>query len=136
MHRSCLEKWLAEANTSSCELCHQEIKTERTPKYTTSHSLLVWCISRHQNTRGLRGDITACAFITPLAIVVTYVCLFSSDYYNQTRFNSIPAAKWTSVSLLVMIAVMLTGYYLWTYSVIRLHARLWYSWWQREAIVR
>ncbi|CAH0554864.1 unnamed protein product [Brassicogethes aeneus] len=136
VHRSCLETWLAEANASTCELCHQPIKTERTPKHTTFQSIWIWCKTASSAGRGLRGDISACIFITPFAIVITYVCLFSSDYYNQSKFSTVPAAKWTSISLLAMIAVMLIGYYLWTYSVIRLHARLWYHWWQREAIVR
>lgn len=47
-----------------------------------------------------------------------------------------PAARWTSVSMLVMVGIMLTGYYLWAYSVIRMHARIWYSWWQRTCNVR
>lgn len=47
----------------------------------------------------------------------------------------VPGARWASVSLLIMIAIMLIGYYVWVYSVIRLHSRLWYNWWQRECIV-
>lgn len=71
-----------------------------------------------------------------MAVVVTYVCLYSSEYYGQQKFSQIPAAKWTSISLLVMIAIMLFGYYLWVHSVIRLHARMWYNWWQRSCVVR
>ncbi|VEN52655.1 unnamed protein product [Callosobruchus maculatus] len=35
-----------------------------------------------------------------------------------------------------MIGIMLMGYYFWVYSVIRMHARMWYNWWQRTCDVR
>lgn len=140
IHRSCLETWLAESNTTSCELCHHVYRTERSPKYTARRSIWQWFRHPPQNlgfhVRGLRSDLLACTLLTPLAIVVTYVCLFSADYYNQQKFSNIPAAKWTSVSLLVMVSIMLMGYYLWVYMVIRYHSRVWYYWWQRDCVVR
>ncbi|KAG5898274.1 hypothetical protein JTB14_008618 [Gonioctena quinquepunctata] len=137
VHRSCLETWLGESNTSTCELCHTIFKTERTPKYTSQRSIWRWC--RHSPTgaaQGVKSDILACTIITPLAVIITYVCLFSSEYYNQQKFSNVPAARWTSVSLLVMIGIMLIGYYMWVHSVIRMHARMWYNWWQRTCDVR
>ncbi|RZC43119.1 E3 ubiquitin-protein ligase MARCH2-like [Asbolus verrucosus] len=139
VHRSCLERWLAESNTTMCELCHVVFRTERSPKYTSQQSIWRWLKSHHTPGgigRGVRSDIIACTVITPVAIIITYVCLFSSDYYNQKKFILVPAARWTSVSLLIMIGIMLIGYYLWVYSVIRLHSRMWYNWWQRECTVR
>lgn len=114
-------------------------KTERSPKYSSKESICRWIREQRDPGalgRGVRSDIVACTVITPIAVVVTYVCLFSSDYYNQKRFVMVPAARWTSISLLIMIGIMLVGYYLWVYSVIRLHSRLWYNWWQRECVVR
>ncbi|KAH1003348.1 hypothetical protein HUJ05_011272 [Dendroctonus ponderosae] len=137
VHRTCLENWLSESGTSTCELCHQPFNTERTPRFSSSRSVWYWLRHgpRYPGT-GVRGDIIACSVITPLAVVVTYVCLYSSEYYGQQKFSQIPAAKWTSISLLIMIAIMLFGYYLWVHSVVRLHARMWYSWWQRSCVVR
>lgn len=107
------------------------------PKFTTGQSILYWCrYAPGGCTRGIRSDILACTIITPLAIVITYVCLFSAEYYSQKKFVNVPAARWTSLSLLVMIIIMLLGYYVWTYSVVRMHARLWYNWWQRTCDVR
>lgn len=140
IHRSCLETWLAESNTTKCELCHYVYGTERTPRFTAQQSIWHWISHQPRNlgfqVRGLRSDLFACSLLTPLAIIITYVCLFSADYYNQQKFASIPAARWTSLSLLIMISIMLVGYYLWVYMVIRYHARVWYYWWQRECVVR
>ncbi|KAK4875827.1 hypothetical protein RN001_012249 [Aquatica leii] len=140
VHRTCLETWLAESNSTSCELCHYVYRTERTPKYTARESIGRWFRNHPQNPgfpiRGLRNDLYACAILTPLAIIITYICLFSADYYNQKKFANIPAAKWTSVSLLVMISIMIIGYYLWVYMIIRYHGRAWYYCWQRECVVR
>ncbi|XP_060535590.1 E3 ubiquitin-protein ligase MARCHF3-like [Cylas formicarius] len=137
VHRSCLETWLSESGTSTCELCHQIYTTERTIKYTSGCSIWHWLRSSSgYQGHGVRGDIATCSVITPLAIVITYVCLYSSEYYSQQKFSTVPAARWTSMSLLLMIGIVLVGYYLWAYSVIRLHARTWYNWWQRACVVR
>ncbi|KAF5301200.1 hypothetical protein FQR65_LT08935 [Abscondita terminalis] len=140
VHRTCLEKWLAESNSTSCELCHYVYRTERTPKYTARESIWRWFRYHPQNAgfpiRGLRNDIFACSILTPLAIIITYVCLFSADYYNQKKFANIPAAKWTSVSLLVMLSIMIIGYYLWVYMIIKYHGKAWYYCWQRDFMVR
>lgn len=107
------------------------------PKLSTMQAIWFWCkYAPGGCTKGIRSDILACTIITPLAVVITYVCLFSSEYYSQRKFMNVAAAKWTSLSLLVMIVIMLIGYYFWTYSVIRMHARLWYNWWQRTCDVR
>lgn len=140
VHRSCLEKWLAESNTTSCELCHHVYETERVPKYTAKESIWQWIRHQPQNlgfrVRRIRCDLIACAILTPLAVVITYICLFSADYYNQQKYSNIPTARWTSISLLIMIAIMLFGYYIWVYVVVGYHGRMWYYWWQRECIVR
>uniref|UniRef100_A0A1Y1LE52 Uncharacterized protein n=1 Tax=Photinus pyralis TaxID=7054 RepID=A0A1Y1LE52_PHOPY len=139
VHRTCLEKWLAESNLTSCEVCHYVYQTERVPAYTAQQSIWRWFrVHPHTSTipiRGLRNDLYACAIITPLAIIITYIGLFSADYYNQKRFSDIPAAKWTALSLLIMISIMIGGYYLWVYMVIRYHVRAWYYCWQEESIV-
>lgn len=135
-----METWLAESNTTSCELCHHIYKTERTPKYSPKQSIWRWFRYPPQNlgvhVRGPRSDLLVCTLLTPLAILVTYICLFSADYYNQEKFANIPAAKWTSVSLLVMVSIMLMGYYLWVYMVVKYHSRVWYHFWQRDCVVR
>ncbi|XP_056648476.1 E3 ubiquitin-protein ligase MARCHF3-like [Diorhabda sublineata] len=136
VHRSCLETWLGESNTTTCELCHQIFNTERVPRYTSAKSVWYWCWRSNGSAQDVRSDLVACAIITPLTIIITYVCLFSSEYYNQVKFSSVPAARWTSVSLLIMIGIMLIGYYMWVYSTIRMHARRWYNWWQRTCNVR
>lgn len=115
-------------------------ETERVPKYTAKESIWQWIRHQPQNlgfrVRRIRCDLIACAILTPLAVVITYICLFSADYYNQQKYSNIPTARWTSISLLIMIAIMLFGYYIWVYVVVGYHGRMWYYWWQRECIVR
>ncbi|XP_072380457.1 E3 ubiquitin-protein ligase MARCHF3-like [Diabrotica undecimpunctata] len=136
VHRSCLETWLGESNTASCELCHAVFQTERVPRYTSGISIWHWCWKSNGSAQDVRSDVVACTIITPLTIIITYVCLFSSEYYNQIKFASVPAARWTSVTMLIMIGIMLIAYYMWVYSTIRMHARRWYNWWQRTCNVR
>ncbi|KAF5300570.1 hypothetical protein FQA39_LY11116 [Lamprigera yunnana] len=140
VHGTCLETWLAESNLTSCELCHYVYRTERTPKYTAKESIWRWFRNHSQNpgfpVRGLRSDLYVCAILTPLAIILTYVCLFSADYYNQKKFANVPAVRWTSISLLLMISIMIFAYYLWAYMRIKYYGRTWYYCWQRDCVVR
>ncbi|CAG9769914.1 unnamed protein product [Ceutorhynchus assimilis] len=135
VHRSCLETWLGESGLTYCELCSQSFTTERTPKYTSTKSIWTWfkCGSRHP-ARSLRGDVIACGIVNPLTIIVTYICLYSSEYYDHQRFSS--PSKWTAVCLLLVIGILFFGYYLWASSVLRTYSLMWYSWWQRSCIVR
>ena len=42
VHMICLERWLAESDTSSCELCRYQFTVERIPKHGTLESVFVW----------------------------------------------------------------------------------------------
>lgn len=42
VHKSCLERWLAESNTNECDLCHHRFQTERTTKFTVAYSVYRW----------------------------------------------------------------------------------------------
>lgn len=139
VHKSCLERWLAESNTDRCDLCHKQFTTERKTKYTVGKSLCVWLRYRSSQfafpIRDLKGDIISCSVLSPIALGLIYICLLSADYYNQTEFAMVPAAQWTSLSVMMMGLIMLIGFFIWIYLVIRYHSRVWYFWWQRETIV-
>lgn len=42
VHMTCLERWLAESDSSSCELCRFQFTVERIPKHGPFESVFVW----------------------------------------------------------------------------------------------
>ncbi|CAG9865411.1 unnamed protein product [Phyllotreta striolata] len=136
VHQSCLENWLAASNSTKCELCNFSFDVERVLKYKSTESVCYWCWHSGNSILPVRNDILACTLITPLTVIITYICLLSSQYYSQTKFSNEPSARWTSFSLLCMVGIMFIGYYTWVYATIRMHGRRWYYWWQRACVVR
>lgn len=140
VHKSCLERWLAESNSSVCELCHFRYITERATRYTASEAICKWLRNTDEDYdfpgRNIRTDIVVCCMLTPFAFVGSGLCILTADYYSNERFSKIPAARWTSISLLLMIGIVVLGYYLWVYMVIKYHGQMWYAWWQRDSIVK
>lgn len=84
----------------------------------------------------MRSDLITCVILIPFTIGIIYICLFAADYYNRRRFASMPIARWTSVSVLIMGITITFGFVVWIYLVFRYHCRVWYFWWQRETVVR
>ncbi|XP_067873707.1 E3 ubiquitin-protein ligase MARCHF3-like [Heterodontus francisci] len=119
VHRSCLEQWLAASCSSHCELCHFEFALERMPRPLTE-----WLKdpALQQKRRMLCGDIICFLFITPLASLSGWLCVQGTvDHFYFS--SSIEA-----VGLLILSAVLITIYLLWTTASFRYHIRLLKEW--------
>lgn len=42
VHMGCLERWLAESDSSSCELCRYQFTVQRIPKHSAFESVFIW----------------------------------------------------------------------------------------------
>lgn len=119
VHRSCLEQWLAASCSSHCELCHFEFTLER-----MSRPLLEWLKdpALQHKRKMLCGDIICFLFITPLATLSGWLCVHGT--VDHFYFNSSIEA----VGLLILSAVLITIYILWTTASFRYHMRLLKEW--------
>ncbi|XP_067827276.1 E3 ubiquitin-protein ligase MARCHF3 [Heptranchias perlo] len=119
VHRSCLEQWLAASCSSHCELCHFEFALER-----MARPLTEWLKDpalRHKR-RMLFGDIICFLFITPLASLSGWLCVQGTveHFYFSSSIEA--------VGLLILSAVLITIYLLWTIVSFRYHIRLLKEW--------
>ena len=136
---SCLEKWLAESNTNSCDLCQFVFDTERIPKYKAIESIKKYF--RNQpidigfQIRDVRNDFAIFLAFSPVALFILYVSVLGADYYSQEKFIQIPAALWSSTSILIVVSLLFFSYNMWLYAIVRYHRKFWFYWWQRESIV-
>ncbi|XP_038670384.1 E3 ubiquitin-protein ligase MARCHF3 isoform X2 [Scyliorhinus canicula] len=119
VHRSCLEQWLAASCSSHCELCHFQFVLERMPRPLTE-----WLKdpTLQQKRRMLCGDIICFLFITPLASLSGWLCVQGT--VDHFYFSSSVEA----VGLLILSAVLITIYLLWTTASFRYHIRLLKEW--------
>ncbi|XP_078097127.1 E3 ubiquitin-protein ligase MARCHF3 [Mustelus asterias] len=127
VHRSCLEQWLVASCSSRCELCHFEFTLERMPRPLTE-----WLKdpTLQQKRRMLCGDIICFLFITPLASLSGWLCVQGTvDHFYFS--SSIEA-----VGLLILSAVLITIYLLWTTASFRYHIRLLKEWRQTNQHVK
>lgn len=140
IHLTCLEKWLEESNRSSCELCGHEFQVERTLRYRVIESIVIWLCLKQQRQRNyvhnLHSDLLRCIIVTPLTIACSYICIIAADFYSQNNYDHFPPARWTTYSLLAMISLILFSYFVWTYTAIQHHQKIWYYWWQRTSKVK
>ncbi|XP_048418995.1 E3 ubiquitin-protein ligase MARCHF3 isoform X1 [Stegostoma tigrinum] len=119
VHRSCLEQWLAASCSNHCEVCHFEFALERMPRPLTE-----WLKdpALQQKRRMLCGDIICFLFITPLASLSGWLCVQGT--VDHFYFSSSVEA----VGLLILSAVLITIYLLWTTASFRYHFRLLKDW--------
>jgi len=71
VHVSCLERWLAESDTSCCELCGHQYVTIRTPKYGVLASIPAWLA--HSANTDMLFDLAAFCVFTPVAFFGTWL---------------------------------------------------------------
>ncbi|XP_078283332.1 E3 ubiquitin-protein ligase MARCHF3 [Rhinoraja longicauda] len=127
VHRSCLEQWLAASCSSHCELCHFQFVLER-----MSRPLSEWLKdpALQHKRKMLCGDIICFLFITPLATLSGWLCVHGTiDHFDVN--SSIEA-----VGLLILSAVLITIYILWTTASFRYHMRLLKEWRRTNQKVR
>uniref|UniRef100_UPI00398E60DA E3 ubiquitin-protein ligase MARCHF3 n=1 Tax=Pristiophorus japonicus TaxID=55135 RepID=UPI00398E60DA len=119
VHRSCLEQWLAASCSSRCELCHFEFALERMAKPLTE-----WLKdpALQQKRRMLCGDIICFLFITPLASLSGWLCVQGT--IDHFYFSS----SLEAIALLILSAVLITIYLLWTTASFQYHIRMLKEW--------
>ncbi|CAH1405416.1 unnamed protein product [Nezara viridula] len=81
VHKTCLERWLAESDSSHCELCGYKYRTKRVPKYGLMSSIFAWLTSNStsRERRNLLIDILALLIISPIIGLSTILALQLAD---------------------------------------------------------
>lgn len=140
IHLKCLERWLEESNKNSCELCGHEFRVERTPRHKIFRSVIIWLCLDHEEheiyARSVKADLLRFLFVTPVTIGCSYICVVAADFYARNNYDNFPLARWTTYSLLVMMALLVLSFFIWIYLTMQYHQRAWFYWWQKTSIVK
>ncbi|XP_034247613.1 uncharacterized protein LOC117649203 [Thrips palmi] len=120
VHMTCLERWLAESDSSCCELCGHQYTTIRTPSYSVLASIPAWVI--HTGSVDLLFDIVAFIIFTPVTLFGTHLLGVNAD-----------DAPYFQVSIMAALDLV---YSAWLAMRLHYHANRWYSWWRRKSTVK
>lgn len=140
IHLKCLERWLEESNRNNCELCGHEFRMERTPRYKVLRSVVVWlCLNQNEHqiyVRNVKADLLRCLIVTPVTIACSYICVVAVDFYAMNNYDNFPPARWTTYSLLSMMALLILSFFVWIYMALQYHQKAWFYWWQKTSSVK
>lgn len=140
IHLKCLERWLEESNRNNCELCGHVFRIERTPRYKVFRSIVVWlCLNQNEHqmyVRNVKTDLLRCLVVTPVTIACVYICVVAADFYAMNNYDNFPPARWTTCSLLSMMALLILSFFVWIYMVLQYHQKAWFYWWQKTSNVK
>ncbi|KYM94275.1 E3 ubiquitin-protein ligase MARCH3 [Cyphomyrmex costatus] len=139
IHLKCLERWLEESNRNNCELCGHEFRTERTPRYKVLQSIIIWLCLNHSGqvyVRNVKADLLRCLIVTPVTIACSYICVVAADFYALNNYDNFPPARWTTYSLLSMMALLILSFFVWIYVTVQYHQKAWFYWWQKTSSVK
>jgi len=126
MHKTCLEKWLAQCNKNNCEICNFEFDVQRMAR--PFDQWIFRPISTKDN-KNLFNDLVCFLILTPLAFISTWYCIVFAFRYNEAE------NRWESSGLVVLTTFLLIIYVLWLIFSCRYHHRVFKDWQQKNQIM-
>ncbi|KAL1140163.1 hypothetical protein AAG570_000095, partial [Ranatra chinensis] len=142
VHRSCLERWLAEADSTVCELCGHVYNTKRSPKYGLLASVWAWLRSSEtrRERREMAFDFLACCAFTPLVVIGTYLGIVMGEtlYLNELELDNAMDNLPGRLATLSVVSLMTTldlAYASWLLLKLQYHIGQWYFWYRRNCKV-
>jgi len=126
MHKTCLEKWLAQCNKNNCEICHFEFDVQRVARPFEQWLFRPLSVKDNKN---LLNDLVCFLILTPLAFISTWYCVVFAFRFNESE------NRWESSGLVVLTSFLLVIYVLWLIFSCRYHHRVFKDWQHKNQIV-
>lgn len=135
VHLSCLERWLNQAGRSDCELCMYKYEAIQTMRYNCLESLRIWATSPTIRTH-IQADCLICGLLTIVTGGLLAVCLFGMRYFLIEGSKLGVSDTWTRGSVGVFLAIVVAGYVVTIYLLVRDQIVPWFRWWRSMVNVR
>ncbi|XP_060533956.1 E3 ubiquitin-protein ligase MARCHF3-like [Cylas formicarius] len=135
VHLSCLERWLNQSSRNYCELCKFRYNAVETQRYRLLQSLRLWL--RHpQNRTRVRSDCLIGMLLTGVTTGLLAICVCGMDYFVDEAVKMGVKRVWIQVGVIAFLCVIVAGYVLTAYLLLRDHFVPWYGWWRRAVNIR
>ncbi|GLV34261.1 uncharacterized protein CBL_00192 [Carabus blaptoides fortunei] len=135
-HLSCLERWLMEADKSTCELCLHHFEVQRKPKYGILKSVFKWLCNPGHHASTLIEDFISFCLYTPATF--TSCCILMMLCENIIPDTGIDFANRTSTELVAFcalagVAAIDFTYSYWLISRLHIHLLAWRAWYRENS---
>ncbi|XP_069686182.1 E3 ubiquitin-protein ligase MARCHF2-like [Periplaneta americana] len=132
VHIECLERWLTESGTDTCELCGFTFTVRRIPRHSLLNSFFTW-LSTDTDATQMILDLLWFCLMTPLSLFALYMILVSTNVVINGKSDT--DRPWIMLSILVTSTLSLVTYYGWVVTAIRQHSSSLWRWWHTNFIV-
>lgn len=135
VHLSCLERWLNQASRSYCELCMFHFNSIQTQRYGFFEGIRLW-IRHPRNRNHVQSDIVIAALLTTVTIGLITVCLLGMQYFVIEAKKLGITQAWTKGFVSGFLCIILLGYVITLYLIVKDQFIPWYNWWKNTVDVR
>lgn len=128
MHRTCLERWLSQSNSTRCEICQYDFssKIQKVPK---SFSQWLFRPLSTKDNKNLFNDFVCFLILTPLASISTWYCVLFALRFHETE------NRWEAAGLVVLTTFLLFIYILWFIFSCKYHLKVFKDWQKKNQTV-
>lgn len=120
VHKSCLQRWLAISNSTSCDLCHGSFRHLLVQKPKTFSDFLASSSSTLSFKSYFWIDVLSFVLLTPVTTVSLSLCLKGLLFYAKS------VAEY--ISLITLMALLITTYILWLITCTYQHVKSFRDW--------
>ncbi|XP_019762306.1 E3 ubiquitin-protein ligase MARCHF3 [Dendroctonus ponderosae] len=135
IHLSCLERWLNQSGRNFCELCNFRYDAIETQRYSLCQSIRLW-ICHPRNRRHIRSDFIIGVLLTLVTSGLLFICIYGMEYFAIQAEKVGVEKSWIKFSLISFLIIILLGYLVSIYLLLRDHYVPWYTWWTRTVNIR
>ena len=135
VHLSCLERWLNQSSRNYCELCMYHFNAVQSRRYKFVEGIKLWM--RHPRNRAhIQSDLLIAFLLTIITVGLLVVCAFGLQYFVLEARKLGLSRAWTKSSLVGFMTVIVLGYTVTMYLLIRDQILPWYTWWTHTVDVK
>lgn len=135
VHLSCLERWLNQSSRNYCELCMYQFSAVQTQRYKLFEAIRMWV--RHPRNRGhVQSDLLISILLTIVTVGLIAVCLLGMHYFVLEGKKLGITRGWTRGAIGFFLSVIVVGYVVTLYLLIRDQVVPWYNWWKNTVDIR
>ncbi|KAL3288983.1 hypothetical protein HHI36_003426 [Cryptolaemus montrouzieri] len=135
VHLSCLERWLNQSSRSYCELCLYQYNAVETLRYGFLEGIRLW-VRHPRNRNHVRSDCLIAFLLTIVTLGLVVICLIGMDYFLIEGIKLGLSKMWTKSFIVSFLGVVMMGYIVTMYLIVKDQFVPWYNWWKNTLNIR
>lgn len=135
VHLSCLERWLNQSSRSYCELCLYQYNAVETLRYGFFEGIRLW-VRHPRNRNHVRSDCLIAFLLTLVTLGLVVICFIGMDYFMIEGIKLGLSKMWTKSFIVSFLGVIMMGYVVTMYLIVKDQFVPWYTWWKNTLNIR